>query len=184
MNTRSYLFLWTTATLLFAACNSSQTSTATDSTGHRADTSNKEVATSTALKLKDDHLNAIVPFYLDLSKALTDEDATGAQVAAAAMELGLNEVKGGQGAALAKAAAELTAAADIESQRKLFSAFSDGFIALLKQTGMAGGELFIVHCPMAMNNTGANWISATKTVRNPYYGESMLTCGSVKETLK
>jgi hypothetical protein len=30
----------------------------------------------------------------------------------------------------------------------------------------------------------ANWLSDQKEIANPYYGNSMLTCGSVKETLE
>jgi len=31
---------------------------------------------------------------------------------------------------------------------------------------------------------GAYWLSETPDIRNPYYGEEMLTCGETKETLK
>jgi Cu(I)/Ag(I) efflux system membrane fusion protein len=30
----------------------------------------------------------------------------------------------------------------------------------------------------------AYWISAVEEVRNPYYGNAMLTCGNVSETVK
>ena len=30
----------------------------------------------------------------------------------------------------------------------------------------------------------ASWLSAEKNIKNPYYGSSMLTCGSVKSELK
>jgi hypothetical protein len=37
---------------------------------------------------------------------------------------------------------------------------------------------------MANNGEGANWLSKESAVENPYYGSMMLTCGSVKETIK
>jgi hypothetical protein len=36
---------------------------------------------------------------------------------------------------------------------------------------------------MAFNNEGAYWLSAEKEVNNPYFGDKMLHCGSVKEEL-
>ncbi|NNC61403.1 MAG: DUF3347 domain-containing protein, partial [Eudoraea sp.] len=39
------------------------------------------------------------------------------------------------------------------------------------------------HCPMANSNKGADWLSSSKEIRNPYYGEAMLTCGSVRGEL-
>jgi hypothetical protein len=36
---------------------------------------------------------------------------------------------------------------------------------------------------MAFNNEGAFRLSDNKTIRNPYSGDKMLTCGEVRETL-
>ena len=48
----------------------------------------------------------------------------------------------------------------------------------------AGREpLFIQYCPMAFGNQGATWLSAEGSVMNPYFGDEMLTCGVVRETL-
>ena len=44
--------------------------------------------------------------------------------------------------------------------------------------------VYIQFCPMADNNKGAYWISLEEEVRNPDYGEAMLTCGEVRDTLK
>jgi Cu(I)/Ag(I) efflux system membrane fusion protein len=40
-------------------------------------------------------------------------------------------------------------------------------------------KIFVQKCPMANNNKGAFWLSINKEIRNPYYGEQMMTCGSV-----
>ena len=37
---------------------------------------------------------------------------------------------------------------------------------------------------MAFDNTGGYWLSNSKEVRNPYFGNSMLKCGEVKETIQ
>ena len=44
--------------------------------------------------------------------------------------------------------------------------------------------IYIQKCPMANNNKGAIWLSTDEEIRNPYYGDAMLTCGSVIDTLK
>jgi hypothetical protein len=36
---------------------------------------------------------------------------------------------------------------------------------------------------MAFNDQGAYWISDREEIRNPYFGDKMLTCGVVKEEL-
>ena len=82
---------------------------------------------------------------------------------------------------LAKAVAE---AADLKARRKAFKPLSDALIARIREGGIdAVGDAYVVHCPMAFGNTGADWLSAEPRVLNPYFGDAMLTCGSVTDTL-
>lgn len=76
---------------------------------------------------------------------------------------------------------ELAAASDIESVRKTFKPLSGHMIQLAKTFDPFEKQLFIQHCPMADDFKGADWLSTEKNVMNPYYGESMLTCGEAKE---
>jgi Cu(I)/Ag(I) efflux system membrane fusion protein len=79
---------------------------------------------------------------------------------------------------------EIQASADIEEQRKSFSTLSDNLYKSIKAFGLGGHEAFYEFCPMAFNNEGAYWLSDQPQIRNPYFGDKMLTCGSVKEKLK
>jgi Cu(I)/Ag(I) efflux system membrane fusion protein len=72
----------------------------------------------------------------------------------------------------------------IEDQRKAFSGFSDQFYKAVKNFGLMGKTAYYQFCPMANNNKGAYWLSESKTIQNPYFGDKMLTCGETKETLK
>ena len=54
---------------------------------------------------------------------------------------------------------------------------------LVKAFG-GGQVLYKNFCPMYNDKKGAIWLSETKTIKNPYYGKKMLTCGSVQEELK
>lgn len=44
--------------------------------------------------------------------------------------------------------------------------------------------MYKIFCSMYDDNKGAYWLSDSKEVKNPYYGEDMLTCGEVQEELK
>lgn len=68
----------------------------------------------------------------------------------------------------------------IDHQREHFATMSKDVYDLVKAFG-AGMTLYHDHCPMAMNNSGALWLSETKEIRNPYFGDKMMTCGSVEE---
>ena len=45
------------------------------------------------------------------------------------------------------------------------------------------GNAYVVHCPMAFDNSGGDWLSVKPEVLNPYFGDAMLRCGSVTATL-
>jgi Cu(I)/Ag(I) efflux system membrane fusion protein len=83
-----------------------------------------------------------------------------------------------------KSLQEMQEYVDIELQRKAFSIVSDNLYKSIKAFGLGGKEAFYEFCPMAFNNEGAYWLSDQSQIRNPYFGEKMLTCGSVKEKLK
>jgi hypothetical protein len=55
---------------------------------------------------------------------------------------------------------------------------------LIKSSKLSAGALYLEYCPMANNNEGAFWLSNEKQIKNPYFGDMMLTCGSVKETIQ
>lgn len=79
---------------------------------------------------------------------------------------------------------EIQTSTDIEAQRKAFSNLSDNLYKSVKAFGLGGKQAFYDYCPMAFNNEGAYWLSDQEQIKNPYFGDKMLTCGSVKETLK
>ena len=79
---------------------------------------------------------------------------------------------------------EIRGSTDIETQRKAFSNLSDNLYKGVKAFGLGSKEAFYAYCPMAFNNEGAYWLSDQAHIKNPYFGDKMLTCGSVKEKLK
>lgn len=73
-------------------------------------------------------------------------------------------------------------AGNIKHQREHFETLSEEMYELVKSVG-AGQKLYYTHCPMYNNNKGADWLSETKEIQNPYLGQPMPTCGTVKEEL-
>ncbi len=71
----------------------------------------------------------------------------------------------------------------IEHQREHFEMLSQDMYDLVKAFG-GGQTLYYDHCPMYNEKKGANWLSETKEIKNPYLGKKMPTCGSIKEELK
>ena len=83
--------------------------------------------------------------------------------------------------------AELTgmmAETGMEKKRLSFEMVSDMLYDMLKSTGLQGTTIYRQYCPMAFNDKGAYWLSDNTTIRNPYFGDEMLNCGSVTDTLK
>ncbi len=74
-------------------------------------------------------------------------------------------------------------AGNIEHQREHFEILSGDIYDLVKAFG-TGQTLYKVFCPMYNNGKGAFWLSETKEIKNPYFGKSMPTCGTVQEKLK
>jgi len=134
------------------------------------------------IRINDDVLNAIYSHYTHLTVALTQDDPVQAKLAANAIEAGARQIS--NNSTLAESAALIVSAPDIETQRAAYSKLSNEMVALLKKAGMTQAELYVEYCPMAFDNKGAVWLSSSKEVRNPYFGEKMLKCGEVKETIK
>jgi Cu(I)/Ag(I) efflux system membrane fusion protein len=79
---------------------------------------------------------------------------------------------------------QISKSKDLTVQRKAFVSFSDALYESVKMFGVGGMPAYYTYCPMANNNSGAYWLSDSKEIRNPYFGDAMLTCGKVKETLQ
>ena len=75
-------------------------------------------------------------------------------------------------------------AGKIDHQREHFITLSNNLTTLVKSLKINGETAYSQFCPMANEGKGAFWLSKEDKVKNPYYGKKMLTCGSVKETLK
>ena len=85
---------------------------------------------------------------------------------------------------LKKDLAQISSSDNIQEQRGSFSGFNDVFYKVVKTFGLRGKTVYYQFCPMAIDNKGAYWLSEESDIKNPYFGDAMLTCGETKETLK
>lgn len=82
--------------------------------------------------------------------------------------------------ALRKDASAISESRNIQKQRQYFYNLSDNMIAITKKFKLSDKIVFVQYCPMAEGS----WLSNEKKIVNPYYGSSMLSCGSVKSEIK
>jgi len=80
---------------------------------------------------------------------------------------------------MSSAAFTIATAGAIKDQRISFQPLSDNLWELLTAFGNPKSKVVRrINCPMAMDDSGANWLQFEKIVANPYYGSTMLRCGS------
>ena len=72
----------------------------------------------------------------------------------------------------------------IDEARAVFIELSNIMIEMTHNFGPFEQTFYVQYCPMANQNKGAEWLSASKTVENPYYGARMLGCGEVTKTIQ
>jgi hypothetical protein len=80
---------------------------------------------------------------------------------------------------LAFDAKHISESKDIAHQREHFANFSSNFFKLAKAVKLTDQAVYYDYCPMKKSY----WLSADASIKNPYFGSQMLTCGKVTETL-
>lgn len=135
----------------------------------------------------------LVDSYMRLKDALVASDAQTAKTEAASVVAAAGKVdpaalEGEQQAfaqekleEVRQSASSIAAAGDVSAQRESLELLSEATFSLTKAFGATDQKLYYQHCPMASNNQGAYWLSSSQEIRNPYFGEQMLKCGSTEE---
>lgn len=127
-----------------------------------------------------DSLESAIKNYLALKNSLVKSDFAGVQKAAQILEKMATTPSLDSIGILAK---NIALASDIKTQRLYFTNLSEQLIALAKEKAMTEGTIYVQRCPMANNGDGGTWLSTEKNILNPYYGDEMLECGEVIETI-
>ncbi len=131
-------------------------------------------------EFNDVNIAAAYEHYIHIKTALVGSDNNEAKKGATMLSETLKKVKGSESAS--KASKNIENAEDLKSQRITFSELSDAMAVLVKGN-LKSGMIYKDFCPMALDG-GAYWLSSEKNILNPYFGDKMLKCGTVKEVLQ
>ncbi|NND80779.1 MAG: efflux RND transporter periplasmic adaptor subunit [Maribacter sp.] len=161
--------------------------TMTGHEGHTMDKMPEEINFSSNVEKS---FQPVVDAYINLKDALIRSDVSMASFKSEAFRKALEEMPVNQReqthnywSILHKTSKGINENVSLEDQRKQFQMLSDNLIEIVRNFDEVNDKLFVQFCPMADNNNGAFWISKEEKVLNPYFGEAMLKCGSVKEIL-
>jgi len=130
-------------------------------------------------EFNDANLAKVYAHYEHIKIALVHSNSSDVKLGATMLSSSLKNVEGSEAAR--KAVKDIGNSADLKSQRIAFSALSDE-MAVLVEGNLKSGMIYKDFCPMALDG-GANWLSSEKEIQNPYLGDEMLKCGSIKEVI-
>lgn len=123
-------------------------------------------------------LESALKQYVTIQTALASDTLKGVPEAAEALATVAKSHAGMLPATLAAQAEAVGKATDLKAARAAFKPLSATIITAAAAKEKTG-RYYEAFCPMA----GAAWIQGEKTVANPYYGSSMLTCGEIRKEL-
>lgn len=131
-----------------------------------------------------DNLSQLLTTYYGIKDALVTGNAGEAAANAgdfikAANGIDYKIISEGNIHALLKDASAISETADLKKQREHFARLSANIITLAKAVKLGTQPAYETYCPMKK----VSWLSDSKTVKNPYYGNAMLGCGNVVETI-
>lgn len=140
------------------------------------DTMNKQLEDSS-------YLNDVMIKYIVLKDALVNSDTKAAHQASNNLLKSIRNTEELKDVSALKALETTTQnfikAKTLAQQRSAFVGLSKNLIKISKGFSSQNTTYYIQECPMANNNNGAQWLALEKGIKNPYFGEAMLDCGSV-----
>lgn len=181
------------STLMFAACNKKAApETQLPSSKPKQEDGgilNKHAAIPDPFKIA---LRKVLDGYLQIQAALAQDDSAGAKEAFSSMHAVLHMMPtevldsatkslwGATDTRIMDVLHPMASAENLDSTRAYFSDFSLILTEAIENFGIVGdGPVYQFHCPMAKGNQGADWLQSDSSLANPYFGKSMLTCGSL-----
>lgn len=157
---------------------------------------NQETTTTEPVIVSTDGIAPVLPAYFAMTNALVIEDSKGAVEAGNAILAALEEVDMStiaedkmdqylKLADLVKRSAEeiIEDAGHIDFQREHLEDLTMDMLDIIALIG-SSQKLYKIHCPMAFDDKGADWLSDSREVVNPYFGDLMLSCGFVAEEIE
>lgn len=147
------------------------------------DTNEQEVyeAAPTKAVFSDPNATTLFQQYIDLKTALVNTDASTTASIAQKMVAVSDSLEGMS--TINQAAKAIAGTEDVALQREQFVPLTEG-IEQMVDAYLESGTIFKQYCPMAFDFTGGFWLSNSKEIYNPYFGDQMLHCGKVDSEIK
>lgn len=189
-------------TVLAAFCLWGCNSSTNNAAGNKTDTSAVVHLMQPKSLLGDDgtqQLIAVLNNYYDVKDALVatsagKADAAAAKLSASALAMKEHLAKDSVNAAALNPLLDTIIAQSkamgsmmdegCEHKRLNFEKVSAAVYDMLKKAQLSGAGVYHEFCPMAFDEKGAYWLSNNSEIKNPYFGDKMLECGEVTDSLK
>jgi len=140
----------------------------------------------------NDRIAALSEAYLDITSALAKDDEAAARTAVERTLTSLKEMpvqllEGDAENAWVEQSTQMGEwlkvmqdADGIDKMRLSLDSLTDALANTLEVFGVSPDPpIYEAHCPMALDGKGAEWLQRGAEVRNPYFGQSMISCGEV-----
>lgn len=126
----------------------------------------------------------LLSYYYHIKDALVKSDGATAALNAQQLVKTLNKISDktisdANRKALLKDGSAISDNKNIKNQREAFTNLSVNMYALVKSVKLSVEPVYYAYCPMKK----AYWLSNDKEIKNPYYGNAMLSCGKVTEII-
>ena len=151
---------------------------------------NKNVATETPAteqeqtkspRFENAKVNEVYQHYIHLKTALINNDAKEADMGAKMLA---TAIKDANITTATKSTDAMLTAKDVKAKRAQLTALSNQLADAFRKEKLASGMIYKQYCPMANDGKGGFWLASESKIKNPYYGNDMLSCGSVEEKIK
>ena len=175
------------------------------SSGDTTDSTNKTLSENKHSDIFNDGIDQTIKSYLVMKDAFVEGDTGSIKSASFAFitrldSLNLSDLQNEDAKVLTLAnqqvnemktnAAPILQATDLTNMRHSFENISENLYPFLRTIGYEGEKLYWQNCPMAFGDDGANWISNTSEIINPYLGKhhpefksAMLHCGENMDSI-
>ncbi|SDS02816.1 DUF3347 domain-containing protein [Christiangramia echinicola] len=139
----------------------------------------EEMAQTSTAEFNNEKVHKAFQQYISVKDALVQTDAEATSNAAAELQTTLQE----ENSEIAEIAGRLSAEKNVNVQREIFSELTAAMDPVLKGA-ISSGKIYKQFCPMAFEGKGDYWYATSEEIRNPYFGDKMLKCGRVDETIQ
>jgi len=178
----TYIFSLFLCTALFSGCmDDKKKETPQVKTAPTAEVTEVYTSGTIDATFEESTLTEVFSNYIELKTALVNTNTEMSKTAASNLMAAFANV--GVDENTISATQKISESDDIKLQRVQFVDVTIAVEALLVDA-IQEGVVYKQYCPMAFNNTGAYWLSESKEIRNPYFGDKMLKCGRIDAEIK